>query len=138
MDMQTWLLLGILGVVCVAVFFAYIRTRRADGFSDTPTVRRKHKRLPVLQRCDTCAHWDLEEGQAAMRKHPIFAYQVAAAVPPSRMMERYGDDHEIKQEGPALAHKEDRWDLFGACEVENKLTHASYKCSAWLPAEKRG
>jgi hypothetical protein len=72
-------------------------------------------------RCSTCKHFDLQEGQAAMRAHPVFM-QAAAVLPPSKMgtVVTYDDDGNRHESGPPIAQAS-RWDQFGACSCPSQL-----------------
>ncbi len=56
--------------------------------------RRKAARLAAIERtCSNCRHFDLEEGQAAMDKFPIWR-QAAQWIPPSELGRRVVDEVE--------------------------------------------
>jgi hypothetical protein len=89
------------------------------------------RRLAKPRRCSTCKHFDLEEGQAAMRAHPVFM-QAAAVLPPSKMgvvvtYDADGTRHEKDHDVPATA----RWPQFGSCGGASQLDADGSKVLKW-------
>ncbi len=73
-------------------------------------------RNPDLKKCRFCKHWDLEEGQEAMRHFPSF--MIAANHIPMAEMGRAVVGHDDDGEpirGPSPVPMKARWDRTGAC-----------------------
>ncbi len=87
-------------------------------------------------KCLNCKHFDIEEGQAAMRNHPQFA-EVMRHVSPARMANRMRYD---KETGKPLDEQPDdvlpqraRWKDFGACDVHNEVRYGGDTCDRFEP-----
>lgn len=81
---------------------------------------RRTKKRPRV--CGNCAHFDLEEGQAAIAHFPVFR-QYAQHVPPKRSGERYERDEagEIVQTVTSPIPERCEWKDFGACRKVSVL-----------------
>lgn len=109
--------------------------------------------LPIVReqsrKCANCEHFDLEEGQEAMKSNPYFM-MAASVVPPSRMgrtlytPQADGESFEAVQErhGRVQAEHEKtapkwRWEDFGACRKKQEVVWKGDKCEAWGSTLKR-
>jgi len=98
-------------------------------------VQREARHLHVLNgdargNCGNCAHFDLEEGQAIIKAHPIFL-EAASHVSPNLMMRKLDEEGNPLPNPHRLKEKENSWGLFGACEKREQLRHTSDKCEFW-------
>lgn len=86
----------------------------------------------AVVRCDTCEHWNQEEGQAIMRKFPAFA-GAAEYVTPAEMAHGYTYDEEGVRTGLAAPKKFQtmRWEDFGACHECMELRHRTDGCDLY-------
>lgn len=85
----------------------------------------KARRTCGAKACCKCTHWDLDSGQTAIAQNPNFLI-AAQRLSPSRMG-RSADDDSPR----ALPLALDKWELFGACAVENSVRHAIDKCPSF-------
>ncbi len=111
----------------------------------------KLRHLPVLPlkaegKCETCAHWDLAEGQAQMAEHPAFV-AVTQVVSPAKMSQRaevdgngnllMDDAGDVVKSEPGIPHKA-RWAEFGACSKHLEARWKADSCDAHKPAALAG
>ena len=106
------------------------------AYTERSSLPRAVVRLPVVQvpqRCGTCTHWNVEEGKAAMARHPAFN-QAREHVSPAEMAYGYKLDENGERaglNGPTEAGTM-RWEDFGACRKRQQLVHESDTCELYL------
>lgn len=106
-------IVGVLSAALVVALGALIRLWRAARRADPADP-------PPAQSCETCKHFDLEEGQAVLqRTNPVFA-NVMAAVSPQAMGRAQFDENGDPIEAGTVPAKA-RWEQFGACGELNRI-----------------
>lgn len=98
---------------------------------------RERSQLPDTPQCHNCKHFDLEEGQAAMRENPNFM-KACAVVPPSRMgvPVMHGDDDKPlppEQQPRSSVPKKATWEDFGACLEHEEVRYKHDVCELHEP-----
>lgn len=106
------------GAVVYASIAAVRRARRP--FVQSPTPERT---------CETCKHFDLEEGQAMRRGHHAFN-EVSRWVPPASMASAAND--QIDYNDPLRIPQKASWDAFGAC-----MKRKEHVWGPWSPEKRR-
>jgi hypothetical protein len=127
MPFDPLILLVISGVLLFTFLFALPSLKRML-VRDSGAVRH----LPLYEggpghTCGSCAHFDLEEGQAIIEAYPAF-YQATQAITPARMSEKW-EDGELVEASP-VPHKT-KWSEFGACHEERTVLWSGDHCSKW-------
>lgn len=94
--------------------------------------RRLLTHLRVLDaRCFACEAWDLEEGQAAMKRHKPFL-GVMQALSPEQVADSGKDDVDWDFNGPKTDTKnQTRWEDYGWCAAHGECRHRRDGCEVF-------
>lgn len=136
MDLVTLALLVVVVIlsVVVGVFLArqglgYVPAPKpAQSRSEPATTSKKVVKLSVVRsqrRCDHCASFDLEEGQAVMRLYPNFL-AAAQHVTPARMAQRYNEEGEMTEDSSVPIRA--KWTEFGLCLSHQEVRWSGDAC----------
>lgn len=132
MEFPDWVVACGFGLVGAAILYFGQRVRRArpNPWPALPEPRKGDT-------CQRCHHWNLDEGQETLRRHPAFM-QAAAVLTPNQMVRAEVDGEGNPNEGRKLLPlAEDKWQFMGACLGHGELRHRSDDCPHFVAAGSR-
>jgi len=110
----------------------------------TALVRRRKVRLEAAAQglpmpirgksCQTCLHWNLDEGKRAIAQNPAFAQAALVLAPNAMMMTAEDGDGESNKDRQSLPVFENKWEYIGACMGFEEMRHRTDKCPHYRSA----
>jgi hypothetical protein len=132
MSREMFVGLAIAFLICVILFkWVFSFTSVANSLKSEPDVEEQAAPFEDKACCGNCKSFDIDEGQAVIRKNPIFL-EAASHVSPNTMMRKLDKDGNELPNPQALKAKDDNWAHFGACETHEQLRHKSDHCEQWI------
>lgn len=132
------LVMVVVGMVAVVLWQWSGALKRKSSRGDEAAPRpESHRRLPVLIECATCAHFDLEEGQAYMRQYPAFlgaaSVRSPAQMSSKALLDVHGNVTGWQGTGPdgKVTPLKAKWADFGACAVHQEGRYRHDVCSSY-------
>jgi hypothetical protein len=133
MSREMFVGLAIAFLICVILFkWVFSFTSVANSLKSAPDVEEEED-TPFAGKecCGNCKSFDIDEGQAVIRKNPVFL-EAASHVSPNTMMRKLDENGNELRNPQALRAKDDNWASFGACETHEQLRHRSDHCEQWV------
>jgi hypothetical protein len=125
-----WVLVGAAVMALVTVFRGRGALAKVNPWPALPEPR-------AGDNCQRCHHWNLDEGQETLRRHPAFL-QAAAVLTPNQMVRSEKDSVGNLNAGRKLLPlAEDKWQFMGACMGHGELRHRSDICPSFVLAGSR-
>ena len=125
-----WVLVGVVVMALVTILRGRFALAKLNPWPALPAPR-------PGDNCQRCHHWNLDEGQETLRRHPAFL-QAAAVLTPNQMVRSEVDSAGNANAGRKLLPlAEDKWQFMGACMGHGELRHRSDGCPYFVLAGSR-